>query len=144
MCAGKNGAALVPSPPLVRSVLSEPWLTLTSLVAGSRHHSANKHKYSVCRSSCVTQRRRGHLHYVDIDNQTVNRVASNNQLIMNCKWGLGIDPPLAFGMCGEKRGGGGGVRLPMSMIHQAAPFCARWPLTVSLSLALVICCCSPA
>lgn len=56
---------------------------------------------------------RGRLHSVDIDNQTVNRVVSNNQLIMNCKWGPGIDPPLAFGMCGEKavsevggRGGG--------------------------------------
>ncbi len=49
----------------------------------------------------------GHLHSVDIDNQTVNRAASNNQLIMNCKWGQGIDPPLAFGMCGEtgRRGG---------------------------------------
>ena len=78
----------------------------------------------------------------DIDKQTVNRLASNNQLIMNCKWGPGIDPPLAFRMCEEK--GDGEVRLPMSMIHQAAAFCVRWPLTVSLSLALVICCCSPA
>lgn len=52
----------------------------------------------------------------------------------------GIDPPLAFGMCGET--GGGGFRMPMSMIHQAVPFCVRCPLTRSLSLALVICCCS--
>lgn len=55
--------------------------------------------------------RRGHLHEADgIDNQTVNRAASNNQLIMNCKWGRGIDPPLAFGMCGEKGAGGLGCQ----------------------------------
>lgn len=49
--------------------------------------------------SCVTLQLCGHLDSVDIDNQTVNRVVANNQLIMNCKWGPGIDPPLAFGMC---------------------------------------------
>lgn len=84
----------------------------------------------------------GRQFFLNIDNLTVNRRISNNQLIMNCKWGRDIDPALAFGMCGQSRGGG--LRLPMSMIHQAALFCAWWPLTVSLSLALVICCCSAA
>lgn len=55
-------------------------------------------------------------------NHTVNRAASDNQAIMNCKWSSAIDRSLTA------RG------LPMSMLHQAAPLCARQPLTVSLSL----------
>lgn len=56
---------------------------------------------------------------------TVNRAASDNQAIMNCKWSPAIDRPLT------------GRGLPMSMLHQAAPFCERQPLTVSLSLLLL-------
>lgn len=66
------------------SVLSEPWLTLTSAASGLQCHLANKHKYSV-QGHHVMLQQCGHLHDVDIDNQTVNRVASNNWLIMNCK-----------------------------------------------------------
>lgn len=59
-------------------------------------------------------------------NCTVNRAASDNQAIMNCKWSRVIDWPST------------GAGLPMSMLHQAAPFFAmRWPLTVSLSLFLL-------
>lgn len=58
-------------------------------------------------------------------NHTVNRAPSDNQAIMNCKWSSAIDRSLTA------RG------LPMSMLHQAAPFCARQPLTVSLSRLLL-------
>ena len=45
MCAGKTGSFV----PLLfsLSVLSEPWLALTSMGAGLQRHLANKHKYSV-------------------------------------------------------------------------------------------------
>lgn len=65
------------------------------------------------------------------NNHPLNRVASDNWEIMNCKW----EPVLIRHW---QVGPGEGGRLPMSMIYQAAPFCAQWPLTVSLSLGLVI------
>lgn len=101
MCAGKTNGFMPLLPAL--TVLSEPWLTLTSAGVELRRRLANKHKSSG--AGCVFLQS-GHLHAADdIDNQTVNRVTSNNQLIMNCKWGPGIDPPLAFGMCREKGAG---------------------------------------
>lgn len=104
MCTGKTSGFM----PLLLglTVLLASWLTLTSVGAELWCHLANKHKYNIAGRHVFFLQQCGHLHEVDgIDNQTVNRVASNNQLIMNCKWGQGIDQPLAFGMCGEKGAG---------------------------------------
>ena len=108
MCAGKMGLM----PLTARSVCSLGALVNLDLCRGAWLwcHLANKHKYSdVSRHAFLCSRVDTYIRF-DIDNQTVNRVASNNQLIMNCKWGPSIDPPLAFGMCGEGVTGGLGCQ----------------------------------
>lgn len=111
--------------------LCSSWLTLTS--AGSWCRLDNHHKYSAA-GRCPTLPPCGPLLSLGIDNPTVNRLVSNNQLIMNCKWGWGIDLPLTFEMCGGTGAAGWGC--------QCRWFIKRLPLcTVAFDCELVTCSC---
>lgn len=86
---GGTGVFFVPLPPLT-PLLSGPGLGFEGLVnldlSGLWSHLANKHKYSAAGPRSVFPRSSvDTCVMLDIDNQTVNRVGSNNQLIMNCK-----------------------------------------------------------
>lgn len=59
-------------------------------------------------------------------NCTVNRAASDNQAIMNCKWSRVIDWQSTAAV------------LPMSMLHQAAPFLHAVAFDCELVVVLVI------
>lgn len=76
--------------------LSEPLLTLTSAgpwfmvpfkpISQEKKEKKRKRREKSGAAGCrVCLQPPGHLHSVRIDNQTVNRVVSNNRLIMNCK-----------------------------------------------------------